>query len=284
MIYKKDANFPYPVLTNTSTSYEDPSFLLDVSLEENTNDYRFIVNYEVSSPFIKKLISTGDGQAILIIQSKDNKFYKLDPNQNAVSVPKKRVSLSKRTSIQLHIQSNKEINFRDNDDLTSFYGAFKDEITVPNHALLGYSNIVVFEGSIQNPLVLFEKKLDEQLTSDIRIELGVETIIIHYRKEDYQFTGIRSSQAFNNPYIYAGLRTALQRFIHEYSEQGEDYVDLSQITQPENLLDFKLYQLMTKKMVQEVSVDNIDEVISLISDKIIEKYAGAVKELINNGN
>ena len=41
---------------------------------------------------------------------------------------------------------------------------------------------------------------------------------------------------------------------------------------------------MTKKMVDEVSVDNIDEVISLISDRIIEKYAGAVKELMNNGN
>ena len=37
-------------------------------------------------------------------------------------------------------------------------------------------------------------------------------------------------------------------------------------------------------MIEEVSIDNIDEVISLISDKIIEKYAGAIKELINNGN
>ena len=79
MIYKKDANFPYPVLTNTSTSYENSSFILDVSLEENTNDYRFLIDYEVSSPFIQKLIETGEAQAVLIIQSKDNKFYKLDP-------------------------------------------------------------------------------------------------------------------------------------------------------------------------------------------------------------
>ena len=77
MIYKKDANFPYPVLTNTSTSYENSSFILDVSLEENTNDYRFLIQYEVSSPFIQKLIETGEAQLILIIQSKDNKFYKL---------------------------------------------------------------------------------------------------------------------------------------------------------------------------------------------------------------
>ncbi|PEZ82970.1 hypothetical protein [Bacillus sp. AFS017274] len=284
MIYKKDANFPYPVLTNTSTSYENSSFLLDVKLEENTNDYRFEIEYEISSAFIKELIATGDAVPILIIQSKDNKFYKLEQNQIAIEVPKRRVSLSKRTSIQLHIQSTKEINFSENGDLSSFYDAFKDEIIVPKNSLLGFSKIVVFEGSIQKPLVLFEKKLDENLSSDIKVELGPETIIIHYRKEEFQFNGVGSSQAFNNPYIYTGLRTALQRFISQYSEQGEDYVDLTQITQPENLLDFKLYQLMTKKMIDEVSIDNIDEVISLISDKIIEKYVGAVKGLINHGN
>lgn len=284
MIYKKDANFPYPVLTNTSTSYENSSFLLDVTLEENTNDYRFAIEYQISSPFIKKLIATGDAVPILIIQSKDNKFYKLEQNQKAIDVSKNRVSISKRTSIQLHIQSTKEIKFSENSDLGSFYDAFKDELIVPKNSLLGFSNIVVFEGSIQNPLVLFEKKLDENLSSDIKIELGPETIVIHYRKEEFQFNGVGSSQAFNNPYIYSGLRTALHRFISEYSEQGEDYVDLTQITQPDNLLDFKLYQLMTKKMIEEVSIDNIDEVISLISDKIIEKYAGAIKELINNGN
>lgn len=284
MIYKKDANFPYPVLTNTSTSYENSSFLLDVKLEENTNDYRFEIEYEISSAFIKELIATGDAVPIFIIQSKDNKFYKLEQNQIAIEVPKRRVSLSKRTSIQLHIQSTKEINFSENGDLSSFYDAFKDEIIVPKNSLLGFSKIVVFEGSIQKPLVLFEKKLDENLSSDIKVELGPETIIIHYRKEEFQFNGVGSSQAFNNPYIYTGLRTALQRFISQYSEQGEDYVDLTQITQPENLLDFKLYQLMTKKMIDEVSIDNIDEVISLISDKIIEKYVGAVKGLINHGN
>ena len=93
MIYKKDANFPYPVLTNTSTSYENSSFLLDVTLEENTNDYRFAIEYQISSPFIKKLIATGEAVPILIIQSKDNKFYKLEPNQKAIEVRKNRVSL-----------------------------------------------------------------------------------------------------------------------------------------------------------------------------------------------
>ena len=30
MIYKKDANFPYPILTNTSNSYDNCSFILDI--------------------------------------------------------------------------------------------------------------------------------------------------------------------------------------------------------------------------------------------------------------
>ncbi|RKQ17497.1 hypothetical protein [Ureibacillus endophyticus] len=283
MIYKKDANFPYPILTNTSTSYKNSSFLLDVRLEENTNDYRLVIDYEISSSFINDLIKSGDAVLVFIIQSKDTRFFMLESDQLTVEIPKNRISLNKRTSIQLHIQSTKEINFSKNKDLTAFYNTFKDEILVSRNSLLGFSNIVVFEGSIQNPFVLFEKKLDENLSSDIKVELGSETIIIHYRKADYQFNGVGSSKAFNNPYIYTGLRTALQRFINEYGK-GEDYVDLSQIPQPENLLDFKLYQLMTKKMIEEVSIDTIDEVISLISDKIIEKYASAVKELINNGN
>ena len=41
MIYKKDANFPYPILTNTSNSYDNCSFILDINLEENTNEYIF---------------------------------------------------------------------------------------------------------------------------------------------------------------------------------------------------------------------------------------------------
>jgi hypothetical protein len=53
---------------------------------------------------------------------------------------------------------------------------------------------------------------------------------------------------------------------------------------PENVLDFKLYQLMIKKMVEELSVDNIDEVIYQISDRIIEKFTSAVKGLAANGS
>lgn len=283
MIYKKDANFSYPILSNGSQSYKNNYFIFDVTLEEDTDMYRFKFTYDIGSKFIEKLIENEDAVMIFIIQSKDNKFYKLGPCQNSIDINKDRLSLIKnRTSIQLHIQSNKEIGFSDNKDLSPFYHAFKDEIAVPPHSLLGFSNIVALEGRMQNPLHLFDKKLDENLNSDIKIELGSEAIVINYRKPEFQFAGM-TNKAFNNPYIYSGLRTALLRFIKDYGGD-EDYVDLTQITQPDNLLDFKLYQLMTAKMVEEVSADSIDEVIYKISDRIIEKYAVAVKELVSNGD
>ncbi|WP_341322201.1 hypothetical protein NSQ62_01635 [Solibacillus sp. FSL H8-0523] len=283
MIYKKDANFPYPILTNTTSTYMNPYFSLDVNLEENTNAYRFVLDYEISSPFIKELIHQYKATVVFIIQSKDTRFVKLAPNQRYVDIEKSRISLNKRTSIQLQIQTAEDISFALNEDLTAFYDPFKVDIKLCQNKLLGYSNVVVFEGSIQQPLVLFEKKLDENLTSDIKIELGTETIIIHYKKADFQFNGMRNSRDFNTPYLYLGMQKALQNFVSEYG-RDEGAVDLTQVDVPESGLDYKLYNLMTKKMITEVSTENIDEVITLISEKLIEKYSAAVRELDQNGD
>lgn len=159
MIYKKDANFPYPILTNTSNSYDNCSFILDINLEENTNEYIFEINYDITSPFIEKLLQNGQATLVLIIQSKDNKFFNIEYGQKAKSISKSRISLSKRTTIQLFIQSNEEINFKNNYDLSSFYEEFKDEIDVPKNSILGFSNSVIFDGSTNKPLELFEKRL-----------------------------------------------------------------------------------------------------------------------------
>jgi hypothetical protein len=63
-----------------------------------------------------------------------------------------------------------------------------------------------------------------------------------------------------------------------------EQVDLDQIDTPLDQLDLKLYNLMKKKMVNEVSIDTIDEVIYSISDRIMEKYTAAVKGLSSNGS
>jgi len=283
MIYKKDANFPYPILTNTSNSYASSQFILDVELHENVHYYRFDFNYEIDSTFINKLLKNGQAQLILVIQSKDNKFYRLANSQKSIEIPKSRISVSRRTSIQLHIQSKEVIPFKDNDDLSEFYDHFKEEIIVPKHSILGFSNVVMFEGSSTKPLELFEKKVNPDLKSDIKIELSNETIVVHYRSPDYQFNDLPQSNTLNNPYVYTGLHAALHRFIINNSEDNE-YVDLEQIDPPTTPLDLKLYHLMKKKMIEELTIDTIDEVIYAISDRIIEKYTSVVKGLSSNGN
>lgn len=283
MIYKKDVNFPYPILTNTSNSYETSEFRLNVELDENTNNYRFKIDYEITSPFICTLLEEGQAQLILVIQSKDNKFFNLKHDEKIKEIPKSRISLSKRTTIQLLIKANEEISFKDNLDLSSFYEDFKDEIVVPKNSILGFSDLVIFDGSNSRPLDLFEKKVNPNLKSDIKIELGSETIIINYKNESLQFIDSPQSGTLNNPYVYMGLQKALFKFIVNNSEDGEE-VDLDDIDAPEDGLDFKLYNLMKKKMISEVSLDNMDEVIYAISDKIIEKYTTAVRRLYSDGN
>ncbi|KAA0549788.1 hypothetical protein FZW96_00065 [Bacillus sp. BGMRC 2118] len=282
MIYKKDANFPYPLLTNTSKSYESSNFILDVNLEENSHHYRFEINYEIDSLFINNLIQNGLAQLILVIQSKDNKFFYIKPDERFKEIPKSRISISNRTTIQLHLQSREEISFKENHDLSLFYQDFKDGIVVPKNSLLGFSNVVTFDGSSTKPLDLFEKKVNPDLKSDIKIELGSETIIIHYKNEQLQLNELPKSNTLNNPYIYTGLQKALYRFISNNGYEGE--VDLDQIDTPIDNLDLKLYTLMKKKMVTDLNQENIDEVIYSISDKIIERYTSAVKELSFNGN
>ncbi|UOK56127.1 hypothetical protein MGI18_13870 [Bacillus sp. OVS6] len=282
MIYRKDANFPYPVLSNTSQSYIYNLFELDVNVSENADYFHFEFEYEIDSEFMKEQIRRGKAQMILIIQSKDNKFFKLNAAQRSVKLHKSRISLNKRTSIQLQIQALDDVSFTTNDDLSEFYIQFRDQVTVSKYFLLGYSNVITFDGRINKPFELFEKKLDENLNSDIKVELGQETIIIHYRRPEFQFNHLPKSNVLNNPYIYAGLSKALQAFIINNSDDGD--VDLDDIQEPESPLDLKLYHLMKKKNVSELNMDNIDEVIYMISDRIIERYTSALGEVITYGS
>ena len=138
-------------------------------------------------------------------------------------------------------------------------------------------------GSNNKPLELFEKKVNPNLKSDVKIELGSETIIINYKNESLQFTDLPQSSTFNNPYVYMGLQKALYRFIVNNSEDDES-VDLEEMEPPNDGLDFKLYNLMRKKKISELNIENIDEVIYSISDKMLEKYTAAVRRLYSNGN
>lgn len=283
MIYKKSANFPYPLFANSNNSYVNNRFILNINVEENSNNYRFYIEHEIESEFITNLLESGQAQLVLIIQSKDNKFFNIGLEEKYKEIPKSRISLSKRTTIQLLIQAKETINFKDNSDLSEFYNEHKSEIIVEKNSILGFSNTVLFDGSDPKPLDLFEKTINPNIKSDIKIELGSETIIINYKNEALQFNDTPQSATLNNPYVYMGMQKALFRFIINNSEDGES-VDLDEIDPPENGLEFKLYNLMKKKMIDELSMDNIDEVIYLISDKILDKYSAAVRRLYYDGN
>lgn len=278
MIYKKDANFPYPLITDKENSgYNDLYFTIDINLEENSEDYRFEIEKNIESSFIEKQLIEEKAELIFVIQSRDNKFFNMDINNQFIFIPKSRISLGKRTSIQLIIKSKEDISFEFNEDLNEFYSLFKQDIIVPKNSILGFSNILTFDGSIEKPLELFEKKIDPNLKSDIEIYLSSETIVIKYKNDSFQFSDSPQSKNLNNTYVYMGLQKALFRFIINNGEDG--YVDLNSISPPENGLDLKLYNLMIKKMIAELNFENIDSVIYLISDKIIEKFMNTVRGL-----
>ena len=71
-----------------------------------------------------------------------------------------------------------------------------------------------------------------------------------------------------------GLQKAMYRFIVNNGEDNES-VDIDDMEIPEDSLDFKLYNLMKKKKIRELNIDNMDEVIYSISDKVIEIHYGA---------
>ena len=271
MIFSKNAIFPYPVLKNELDDYTENIFNLEVDLKDNTNEFIFEITYEIGSDYIKNLIDTKKAALFLVIRAKDNKFFRVE-NNSKVSIPKNRISLDNRTSIQLIIRAEEQIDFQDNNDLTDFYTGIKTKISIDKHCLLGLSNVVIFDGSMRKPFDIFEKRISSDLNSDIKIEVGSETIIIEYKHEDYQFVTSPNSSILNYPYIYMGMQKALMKMIKEKSDDGES-LDFNDMEMPEEPLYAKLYNLLKSKGIDGVDINNIDEVIYKSSDRILEKFS-----------
>ena len=278
MIYKKDANFPYPILTNTSNAYNNAKFHLVIGLDEIGNDYCFEPQYDISSEFIKSQIQSENASLILVVQNKDTKFYEMDQDQKFIKIPRERISIKEKTSIQLLIKAKEDISFINNEDLSDFYGNFKESILVPKNSILGLSNIITLN-VIKKPQELFEKKIDPNLKGPFEIELSNETIILKFKNENYQFVDIPNNRDLNNAYIREGLGRAVINFVINNGE--ENVVEIDEIDPPEVELDFKLYNLMKSRNIKEVGLENIDEVVNIIGNNIIEKFTNAVRGLYN---
>lgn len=278
MIYKKDANFPYPILTNTSNAYNNAKFHLVIGLDEIGNDYCFEPQYDISSEFIKSQIQSENASLILVVQNKDTKFYEMDQDQKFIKIPRERISIKEKTSIQLLIKAKEDISFINNEDLSDFYGNFKESILVPKNSILGLSNIITLN-VIKKPQELFEKKIDPNLKGPFEIELSNETIILKFKNENYQFVDIPNNRDLNNAYIREGLGRAVINFVINNGE--ENVVEIDEIDPPEVELDFKLYNLMKSRNIKEVGLENIDEVVNIIGNNIIQKFTDAVRGLYN---
>lgn len=285
MIYKKAANFSYPILSDMTNCYSNSIFeLKDVNLKENEVEYIFEIDYELESEFIKNLLDEKKAKLFVIISSKDSKFYDLKKT-NTIKIGKKNISLNKKTSIQLFVQSLEQINFCDNNELISIYEELKNEINVDPYSAIAISNIINFDGSKKKPFDLFEKKLDENIKSDIKIELGKETIIIKYKSKDIQFHGMPNSNTLNNPYVYIGLQRALYQFIINNKKEEDMFeVDIDDIDECDDLLDSKLLDILKTKGIEDIHFDNLDEVIYKITDRALEKNAFLIKEMLKNEN
>lgn len=283
MIYTKKANFPYPVLMNFSDDYQDPEFALDVMITDNTDDFMLEVTWDISSGYIKDLLKSGKANLFLIIKSKDNQFFKLQPTRKTKqSIPKRKLCINARTTMQLMVQAAETVVFSANNDLNAFYDAIKDDIQVKAGNVLAFSNTVIFDGEQNKPYDLFEKQIDPDINSDVEIRLGAETILVVYKNEQYQFAEVQNSKELNYPYLYLGLQKALISFImHANPLNPDEGVIVEEMEPPENALEAKLYSLMQAKNITELSMETLDEVIYKISDNLIMKYHNAIRGMQN---
>lgn len=283
MIYTENANFPYPLFTNDTVDYKNPLFDFDVNLSENKDDYIFEIDYTIGSQFIKEKIACGKAKVLFIVKSKDNKFFELTNNEKEKIISKSRLSLSARTELQLMIQAEEDIGYEENYDLIDFYDQFKKEINVGKGNILGFSNVVFYDGSDRKPFDIFEKRIDETIKSDIKITIEEDVIIITYKNEIIQFASHPSSRNLNNLYLYMGLQKALMMFIMEHSNDGNDGIILDYLSDPREYspLFNKLISLMRSKGITECNLSNLDEVICKISDDIIRKFVETIGGMSN---
>ena len=279
MIFNKEVHFPYPVISPYNDDYENCIFELDVNIIDLEDQYRFDIEYKLNSHFINSLLVNKKATIYIVIASKDTKFYELTTKH--ISIPKNRISLTKRTYVQLFIASTTRISMRDNSELHPFFVNTKDKIFIDPQNVLAISNIEKFTGDLRKPFDLFYQVVDESLSSDLKIELAPEVIKIILKDKAYQYTDFpQYKSTLNHHYIYLGLQKALMQMIVDLNKDDLE-LDIEEMDEPENKLYYKLYNLMKKKNVSDISLENIDDVIHKISDRIIDKHTTIIKRLCN---
>ena len=283
MIFKKESNFPYPILAPFSKDYPNSRFNLNIELADLDDVYRFSIKYDLKSPFIEKLITDKKAKLYLVIESKDEKFFEL--NNEFIDIKKSRISLDTRTFIQLFVISTKRLSFMDNHDIDSFYDLSKKRIYIEKYSTLAMSNIEAFDGEIKKPFELFSWSEDETIDSEFKVKLDSEMIHLIFRDKSFHFMDLpKNQQAINNHYIYIGLQYALVKFLMDHTENIDEALDIDEIDVPPRPLERKIYDLLKVKEVHILDFENIDIVIHQITDNIIFKHTHKIREVIKGAD
>jgi hypothetical protein len=286
MIYKRNANFPYPLLTNDSSTYKNNIFQFNCNIDYKDRKYIFEIECDIGSSYLVNLIKNGIASLLLIVDSTDSQFFILNFKDNDIcirlEISDKYITMRKNTDVQLIIKANTDLTFTNNIDLIDFYDNYKNDIVVNRGNALGFSNIISFNGTMKNPTELFNKKINPNLKSEIAFELDDEFITIIYKKAEYEFNDLPNSRNLNNIYLYIGLYKALCQFIKNNLDDDQRILDIN-ISEELSDLDKKLLMLLQSKQIEFLNEDNIDEVICKMSDNLVEKYNTAIRGL-TNGN
>ncbi len=276
MIYTKEASFPFPLLSNNSFDYINNIFNLDINLFQDNERYICHFIYKIESDFIKKLIKEKKIELIGLVKSQDNRFSKLD-EEDRIYIPRDKISLKKNTKIQLTLKSVEKISFEDCNELIPFFAEEKNNLEIPKNSLIGFSNVVIFEGSITKPIDIFEKRVDGSINSEIQIEISHETINLIFKKEKYQFLNEPESKKLNYMYIYMGLQKVLMEMILESkNEELVLEIDIDTEINVKKPIYGKIVKLLKNAHVKEVNFENIDEVISKISPNLMPELYKAI--------
>ncbi len=290
MIYSKDASFSYPVFSNTNYAYEQPVFNFEVTnVNELNNDYELSFEYDLQSDFLQELLSTGKAILILILSSSDSQFYKINPQQSTIKIPKSRLSFAGKVNVQLHIQSAESINFASCEELNQFFSVFKSSITTSPKALLGYSNVSTVRNTGKNGVQLFVSEIDPTLKTDFTVRLSEDAIHLVFKEKEFLLRQVANKKGVMNMYLYIGLDRAIKSFIESNIQSTNGYQEASLFlsdleTHNLNNLEKKLYDLMASKNIDEIIYEDIDQIIQQIAPAIIRDFTASIERLHSNGN
>lgn len=286
MIYNKDAAFSYPVLSDSNTSYTNSGFYFEINGIKNQSDtYELSFDYEIDSDFVDQLLKDEKAILIFIIQSKDNLFFELNKNQKLITIPKARIAFDDKVRAQLHLQSKEEISFANCNELNPFYHSIKGQLQLPKYSLIGYSNISTVRHTGKEGVALFERTVDPNMKLEFQIVLSNESILLKFRDDRHLLQSTAWNRDVMNIYLYNGLEKALVQFISENIIEGEEALYLEDIDDSSlNNLHYKLYQLLSKRGVNEVSIDQSDYLVQEIAPDIIKKFTHSIERLNSNGS